>query len=328
MLGRIIVKADFPFSPVPGALLGLVLTLASGVAYNTPAAILWTGPDTNFTQSASNFVDELVPGAVSLCRNNTQWLFNPDAGEQGPGPNTPTDTLWAFGTLDNYAALSYAPFATYRNGDLSGVLVGNPMVVHLINEDIYLSLTFTAWPMGGGFFAYTRSTPPAGATVPTVTITNPVSGAVFAAPANVKIGATATVAGGSVTNVAFFANTTSVGSAQSAPFTVTSGSLAAGPYALTAVATAAGISATSSVVNITVVSPIPIALSSPRITNNQFAFDYSANPGLSYVVQNSSNLIDWLPLVTNVPSSNSVHFTDTFSPNGARYYRVGRMPNP
>jgi hypothetical protein len=208
------------------------------------------------------------------------------------------------------------------------VLVGNPMVVHLTNEDIYLSLTFTAWPSGGGFFAYTRSTPPAGGTVPAVTITNPANNAVFAAPANVKIGATATVAGGSVTNVAFFANTNLLGSAESAPFTITSGSLAAGSYALTAVATAAGISATSSVVNIAVVSPIPIALSSPRITNNQFAFDYSANPGLSYVVQDSSNLIDWLPLVSNVPSSNSMHFTDSFTSNCARYYRVGRMPNP
>jgi hypothetical protein len=136
------------------------------------------------------------------------------------------------------------------------------------------------------------------------------------------------VAGGSVTNVAFFASTNSLGAVQSAPFTITAGGLAAGPYALTAVATAGGISATSSVVNITVVSPVPITLSSPRITNSQFAFDYSANPGLSYVVQNSSNLIDWLPLVTNVPASNSVHFTDSFTPNGARYYRVGRLPNP
>src|SRR5271156_1920305 len=115
-------------------MLGLALSLVLGVAQRTTAAILRTGPDTNFTQSATNFTDELVPGAVSLSRNYSQWLFNPDAGDQGPGPDTPTDTLWAFGTLDNYGALSYAPFASYRNGDLSGVLVGNPMVVRLINE--------------------------------------------------------------------------------------------------------------------------------------------------------------------------------------------------
>src|SRR5581483_7053100 len=127
----------------------------------TPAATLWTGPVTNFTQSAASLTDELIPGAVSLTRAYSQWLYNPDAGDQGPGAETPTDTEWAFGTIDNYQGLSYAPFASYRNGDLSSLLVGNPMVVHLINEDVYLSLTFTQWPAHGGFFAYTRATPAA-----------------------------------------------------------------------------------------------------------------------------------------------------------------------
>jgi hypothetical protein len=270
----------------------------------------------------------LIPGAVSLSRNYSQWLFNPAAGDQGPGPDTPTDTEWAFGSLANYAALQYQTFASYRNGDLSAVLIGNPMVVHLINEDIYLSLTFSAWPEQGGFFAYTRSTPVAGGPSPTVTITSPTNGSIFAAPANVSIGASATVAGGSVTNVAFFANTTSLGAAQSAPFRITAGNLAAGAYALTAVATASGSSATSAVVNITVVSPISITLSSPKISGSQFAFDYAANPGLSYVVQKSSNLMNWVSVVTNVDASNSVHFTDGFTPRGAQYYRVGRLPNP
>jgi len=320
-------KSSFQFSPVAGTLLGLILLLVLGVAQKTHAATLWTGPDTNFTQSATNFSDELVPGAVALCRNYSQWLFNSEV-EAGPGPGTPTDTEWAFGSLSNYAALSYQTFDSLRNGDLSSVLVGNPMVVHLINEDIYLSLTFSAWPEHGGFFAYTRSTPAAVGPLPNVTITNPADGAVFAAPANVGIAAAAMVANGSVTNVEFFANATSLGAIQSAPFGITAGNLAAGPYVLTAVATAAGVSATSSVVNITVVSPIAITLSSPGITSSQFAFDYTANPGLSYVVQNSSNLVNWLSLVTNVPTSNSVHFTDNFTPNGARYYRVGRMPSP
>jgi hypothetical protein len=273
-------------------------------------------------------VDVLIPGAVSLDRAYSQWLFNPAAGDQGPGPDTPTDTLWAFGTLDNYDAYAYQTFDSFRDGDLSKLLVGNPMVVYLVNEDVYLSLTFSAWPKGGGFFAYTRSTPPTVGPAPSVTITNPANGAVFAAPANVIIGANAKVDSGAVTNVAFFANVTSVGTAQSAPFTVTAGNLATGQYALTAVATAEGVSTTSSVVNITVVTPVSITLSQPRMTNSQFAFDYTANPGLSYVVQNSSNLVNWSSLVTNISNSNSVPFTDSFIPGGARYYRVGRMPNP
>jgi len=163
---------------------------------------------------------------------------------------------------------------------------------------------------------------------PTVSITNPPGGTVFAAPANVQIQASAAVSSGSVTNVAFFGNGAPLGSDQTAPFSITTGSLGAGGYSLTAIATAAGVSGTSSVVSITVVSPVAISLSSQQISNGQFSFDYTANPGLSYVVQNSSNLVDWVPVITNVAASNPVHFADGFIPNGDRYYRVGRQPNP
>jgi len=163
---------------------------------------------------------------------------------------------------------------------------------------------------------------------PTVSITNPVNNAVFTAPANVTIAATAAVSGGSVTNVTFFGNSSSLGSASTAPFTITSGNLAAGNYALTAVATAGGASATSSVVNITVVSPVAISATAPNITNGQFSFDYTANPGLTYVVERSSNLVGWLPIATNVASSNPAHFTDNLIRNSSLFYRVGRRPNP
>ena len=287
----------------------------------THASTLWTGPDFDFIQSSTNVTDELIPGAVSLTRAYSQWLYNPDAGDQGPDVGTPTDTAWAFGTLDNYGAYSYQSFYSLRNGDLSTLLPGNPMVVHLVNEDIYLSLTFSAWPRKGGYIAYTRSTP-------AVTITSPTNGMVFAAPAKVKISAAAAVAGGTVTNVEFFANLVSLGSTQSAPFSVTTGNLAAGQYALTAVETAAGVSATSSPVNISVVAPVAVTLSSPQINGSQFAFDYTADPGLQYVIQNSSNLVNWRSLVTNVATGNPVHFTDSFTSNSAQYYRVGRLPNP
>jgi len=207
----------------------LPAVLAIALAPATHAATLWTGADTNFTQSATNLVDVLVPGAVSLTRGFSQWLYNPAGGDQGPAPGTPTDTEWAFGTLDNYAALGYETFDSYRNGDLSALLVGNPMVVHLVNEDIYLSLTFSQWPQNGGYFAYTRSTP-----------APPPSG------------------------------------------TITSGA----------------------------------------ITSNQFVFEYAATPGSNYVVLDSSNLVNWLPVVTNLAATNSVLFTDSVTTNGSRYYRV------
>lgn len=301
----------------------------------TPVVTVWSGPDTNYTQSAEVPADVLVPGAVSLSRNGNHWLFNTNVDLLGAAAGTPSDTEWAFGDLGDYASLSYQTFDSFRlaaGGNLSALLVtvpASPMVVHLINENIYLSVTFSAWPQGGGFFAYTRSTPAAvSAPSPSVTITNPASGSVFAAPASVSVAADATVESGTVTNVQFFVNSSPAGSSGNAPFKVTAGNLTAGSYALTAVATGSGISSTSAVVNISVVTPVTTSLSAASATaNDQFTFGYSANVGLSYVVESSSNLLTWMPIVTNVAQSDPAFFTNSISGDNT-YFRVGRVPNP
>lgn len=163
---------------------------------------------------------------------------------------------------------------------------------------------------------------------PSVAITNPPAGAVFAAPAALKIAADATVSSGSITNVAFFGNLVSLGSVRGAPFRITTGSLPAGAYSLTAIATAAGVSATSSVVNITIVSPVVTTSSVPQVVNGLFSFNYSANPGLVYRVERSANLIDWVSRVTNTAAGNSVRFSEDFVIDSSLFYRVNRLPNP
>ena len=70
-----------------------------------------------------------------------------------------------------------------------------------------------------------------------------------------------------------------------------------------------------------------ISASAPMITNGHFSFNYTADPGFTYVVENSSNLVNWLPVITNVAASNPEHFTESLVPDGSRYYRVGRLPN-
>jgi hypothetical protein len=316
-------KSRIPIASALAALPGLFVGAQISVA-----STFWTGPATNFTQSATVSTDVLIPGAVSLTRAGNQWLFNPAAGDLAAGDNTPTDTEWAFGTIANFSALSYAPFASYRNGDLSQVLVGNPMVLHLIHEDIYISVTFSAWPQHGGFFAYTRSTPAAVAPGPSITITNPPTNTVFSAPANVKISAAATVSSGTITNVAFRTNGVIFASVKASPFSVVASNLSAGSYALTAIATASGVSATSAVVNISVVAPVSVSASLPQVTNGVFGFNFSATPGLSYVVQSSSNFANWISLVTNLAAGNSVRFSEPAAPVGGRFYRVEQLPNP
>ena len=166
-------------------------------------------------------------------------------------------------------------------------------------------------------------------TPPSVTITNPVSGAVFAAPANVILQANAADADGSVTNVQFFRDTTLLGADTGAPFSIVASNLAAGSYALKAVAVDnRGLSSASAVVNISVVTPVALALSPPLLSNGLFQFNYSANAGLRYVIENSSDLASWTAVTTNTASGSNEKFEDAFSVGLLRFYRVGRLPNP
>jgi hypothetical protein len=292
------------------------------------AATLWTGPTINFTQSTTSPSDVILPGKVVLTRGSNGVLYNTAAGETSPGSSSPLDTEWAFGTLADYSTLSYQSLASMRNGNLAALILNQAMVMHLINEDIYLSVEFTQWGQNGaGGFAYTRSTPQVSNPPPTVSIINPSPGAIFAAPASVMLTATAD-SGGSVTNVAFFAGTNSLGQTTNSPFSVTGSIPAPGAYALTAVATAGGVSGTSSVVNITVVAPVAVSIGAAAAGSGLFSFSYSANPGLSYVVQSSSNLRDWVSVLTNTPSSTLVPFSEGLTAQRSRYYRVGRLPNP
>ena len=164
---------------------------------------------------------------------------------------------------------------------------------------------------------------------PSVTITNPANGAVFAAPADVTIQASASDTDGNVTNVQFFANSSPVGADTAAPYSIVASNLAAGSYALRAVAADnSGLTSTSSVVNISVVAPAAVTLSSPVVSNGQFQFTYSADAGLRYVVENSSNLVNWSSLTTNTASGGTVLYGEAFDVNVLRFYRVSRLPNP
>ncbi len=166
---------------------------------------------------------------------------------------------------------------------------------------------------------------------PTVTLTNPASGAVFAAPANVTLQASASDSDGTVTNVHFLIGSTNLGNATVPPYSAVANSLAAGSYTLSAVASDnSGATATNSV-SISVVNPVAVQLSEPlELPPGKFRFSYNANTGLSYIVLRSTNLgsAGWVILGTNQAGSSSVNFTDQNATVNLGFYRVGRLPNP
>ncbi len=234
----------------------------------TQASTIWNGPTISFTHSTptGNLTDQLTPGVILTRSSSGGGLYNSATESGATSGISPADTKWAVGSLANFNTLTYGA-CPLEQGNHPPSDVGTTYVVHLVAEDIYLSLTLTAWGGAGGVgdksFSYTRSTPAVTPPTPTVTITNPASGAVFAAPASVTIAANAMVSSGTVTNVQFYTNSVLLGAIGTAPFTLTANNLAAGAYALKAVATAAGISATSPVVNITIVTPPTISITNP-----------------------------------------------------------------
>jgi plastocyanin len=186
----------------------------------------------------------------------------------------------------------------------------------------YCSIHFSIG-MTGTVFVVGASAPP------TLSITNPLNGTVFAAPASLNIQAGVTNGSGNVTNVQFLSGNTKIASENSGPFSASAANLAAGNYTFSAIALDNnGLSATNTVA-VSIVTPVTVALTNVfKLSGPNFQLSYPANIGLNYVVQRSTNLISWISLSTNTASSNPVVYVDLTASNTPNFYRVGRLPNP
>jgi plastocyanin len=167
---------------------------------------------------------------------------------------------------------------------------------------------------------------------PTVAISSPANGATFAAPWSGSIKASASDTDDTVSKIDFFAGQTLLGTVlnPSGQVSVAAPGLAAGNYMLKAVATdSRGATNVSAGVSVTVVTPSPIVLSSPqRLSPSSFQFSFSADAGLSYVIQRSDNLPGWTPIQTNTATGASVLFLDTSAAGPLNFYSVTLQPNP
>jgi len=164
---------------------------------------------------------------------------------------------------------------------------------------------------------------------PTVALTTPANGSVFAAPASFTLNAKASDSDGSVTNVQFLQGATVLGNSITPPYSASVSNLSAGSYTFSAVASDNGGSKATDTISISVVTPGPISLSASEfLPPASFQFSYSATVGLSYVVQRSPDLTQWTALNTNTAASGLVVFTDQSANGSQGFYRVGLLPNP
>ena len=152
---------------------------------------------------------------------------------------------------------------------------------------------------------------------PTVAITNPANGSLFIAPANLSLQASASDVDGSVSQVEFFAGSTSLGVDTSVPYGIVWSNAPSGVHALTARATDNyGLVRTSVVVSVTVDIPPTITLTAPANGANFTA--YPTNITISANASDSDGTISKVDFFTN----GVLLATDTSSPYSVPWSNV------
>lgn len=129
---------------------------------------VYTGLDVEFVKPG--FADHLLPenqdrmtDSVWITRETVRGIFNiaQENAFQGTGAKSPSPvgTAWAVGSAADWQSLTFGAWGDVHGGNPPG-LVGQDLVVHLVDDDIYLDLRFTQWgqsPPSGGSFTYLRS---------------------------------------------------------------------------------------------------------------------------------------------------------------------------
>lgn len=95
---------------------------------------------------------------VWITRGNTGGqIFNAAAESDADKEDSPVGTRWALGTTANLENLD---FSTFRGTGKPQDLVNRNLVLHLVEDDIFINVRITSWSAGredAGGFAYTRT---------------------------------------------------------------------------------------------------------------------------------------------------------------------------
>jgi hypothetical protein len=156
---------------------------------------------------------------------------------------------------------------------------------------------------------------------PSAQITSPANGASFVGGASVTITAAATDTDGSVTQVQFFAGSMLVGTATSAPYTVTWNNVPVGSHALTARSRDdAGATTTSGVVSISVAAGTGNLAPTVRITSPTANATFRAGGSIT-LAATASDADGRVAKVTFYAGTNHL-YTDTAAPYGYTWRNV------
>jgi hypothetical protein len=145
------------------AMAAMLCVLCAAPSPASAQGTVWNGPLVYFSEPAGD--NGSLPGDqdritsdVWLTRDTIMGLFN--AALEGSYTHyfSPTNTEWAYGTLSQYASLTYTNWEAWyaRN---PAYMLANPAVLHLISDNIYIGVQFTSWgERAVGGWSYERTT--------------------------------------------------------------------------------------------------------------------------------------------------------------------------
>jgi chitinase len=192
-------------------------------------------------------------------------------------------------------------------------------------DGITATSTPSLWLSDADFAAiYRRGTFAATNAAPTVALTSPVSGQLFAAASDIVLQATASDSDGTIAKVEFYQGSTKLGESGSAPYKFTWSQVAAGSYNLRARAIDnLGAATDSAPVNISVGGGQPRFTGAVALAGNVVQFTLMGDVGRSYLIQQSTDLATWSNLKTITNATGSVSFQDSGINNQPRrFYRA------
>ena len=133
-----------------------------GTPNEISSSTIWNGPLKSFTKTdGSNASEETnqdrLTAKVWITRgNNGGQIYNAAQEDKSDKYKSPIGTEWAVGNINDLDKLIFYDF---RIAIQPKNIVGKDLVLHLIEEDIYLSVKFKSWSQGQkGGFSYERST--------------------------------------------------------------------------------------------------------------------------------------------------------------------------
>ena len=135
----------------------------SNLSEGIPSVKIWSGALKTFVKGdemdpKNQLNQDRITDNVWITRGNDGGqIYNAAKESNDNKTQSPIGTQWALGTLDKVNDLNFKNFRSAVSSPKN--VVGKDLVVHLTDDDIYLSIKFKSWSQGKkGGFSYERST--------------------------------------------------------------------------------------------------------------------------------------------------------------------------